>query len=489
MIKQTLSHKLLQTLSPQQIKLMKLIQLPTLELEQEIKKEIEENPALEEGAERIEVRSEEDTQREEIHNEETEFIDAKEINIDEYLSDDEVPQYKLYANNNKSTEDDDKVIPFAVAHSFYEFLEDQITLLSFNEQDEALAKYLIGSINSNGYLRRDLEEIVDDLAFNMNIMVEESKLEDILSRIQQLDPAGVGARNLQECLLIQLRRKSESTERDLAIDIIENDFDAFSKKHFSKLQSKYNCPESELKKAISLIAKLNPKPGNSHSSTGLRSHQQIVPDFEIKIVENEIELLINGRNIPDLKVNRQYVNMIEDFNSQKQKQNKATKEAALFAKQKLDSAKWFIDALKQRHNTLQITMTKILEIQKEYFMTGDESKIKPMILKDIAEEIQMDISTVSRVANSKYIATPYGTKLVKEFFSESMTNSEGEEVSTIEIKKALQDIVDKEDKKKPLTDEKLAKMLKEIGYPIARRTIAKYREQLKIPVARMRKKI
>ncbi|MGB0869877.1 MAG: RNA polymerase factor sigma-54 [Flavobacteriales bacterium] len=486
MIKQTLQHKLSQSLSPQQIKLMKLIQLPTLELEQEIKREIEENPALDENQEQLQSRSEEDTQREEMHNEETDFIDAKEINIDEYLSDDEIPQYKLYANNNRSTEDDDKVIPFAVAHSFYEFLEDQITLLSFDEKDEALAKYLIGSINSNGYLRRDLEEIVDDLAFNMNIMVEEDHLEMILQKIQQLDPAGVGARNLQECLLIQLRRKNESPAQNLAIEIISKDFESFSKKHFSKLKSKHNCTDEELKAVNSIISKLNPKPGNSHSSTGLRSHQQIVPDFEIKIVDNEIELFINGRNIPDLKVNKQYVHMIEDFNNQKEK-SKATKEAALFAKQKLDSAKWFIDALRQRQNTLQITMSRIIEIQREYFLTGDESKLKPMILKDIAEVINMDISTVSRVANSKYILTPYGTKLVKEFFSESMKNNEGEDVSTIEIKKALKEIVDNEDKKKPLTDEKLAKMLKDKGYPIARRTIAKYREQLKIPVARMRK--
>lgn len=488
MIKQTLQHKLSQSLSPQQIKLMKLIQLPTLELEQEIKREIEENPALDENQEQIQSRSEEDNQREEIHNEETDFIDAKEINIDEYLSDDEIPQYKLYANNNRSTEDDDKVIPFAVAHSFYEFLEDQITLLSFDEKDEALAKYLIGSINSNGYLRRDLEEIVDDLAFNMNIMVEEDHLKNILQKIQQLDPAGVGARDLQECLLIQLKRKNESPVQNLAIEIISKDFESFSKKHFTKLKSKHNCTDEELKAVNSIISKLNPKPGNSHASTGLRSHQQIVPDFEIKIVDNEIELFINGRNIPDLKVNRQYVHMIEDFNNQKEK-SKATKEAALFAKQKLDSAKWFIDALRQRQNTLHITMSRIIEIQREYFMTGDESKLKPMILKDIAEAINMDISTVSRVANSKYILTPYGTKLVKEFFSESMKNNEGEDVSTIEIKKALKEIVDNEEKKKPLTDEKLAKMLKEKGYPIARRTIAKYREQLKIPVARMRKGI
>lgn len=489
MIKQSLHHKLLQSLSPQQIRLMKLIQLPTLELEQEIKKEIEENPALEEGIERGEKRNEEETQNEEIHNEDTEFIDAKEINIDEYLSDDEIPQYKLYANNNSSSENDDKVIPFAVATSFFEYLEDQITLLSFNDRDEALAKYLIGSINNNGYLRRDLEEIVDDLAFNMNIMIEEAELEQILFKIQSLDPAGVGARNLQECLTIQLKRKQESEIRDLAINILEHDFDAYSKKHYSKLKTRYKCTNEDLKKVNSIIAKLNPKPGNSHSSTGLKSHQQIIPDFEIKIIDNKLELLINGRNIPDLKVNRQYINMIETFNKQSDTKTKATKEAAIFAKQKLDSAKWFIDALKQRQNTLKITMDRIIEIQEEYFLTGDEGKLKPMILKDIAEAIDMDISTVSRVANSKYISTPYGTKLVKEFFSESMKNEDGEDVSTIKLKKALQQIVDNEDKTKPLTDEKLVQNMKELGFPIARRTIAKYRDQLKIPVARMRKGI
>ncbi|MGB0884638.1 MAG: RNA polymerase factor sigma-54 [Flavobacteriales bacterium] len=489
MLKQSLHQKLLQKLSPQQIQLMKLIQLPTLELEEEIINELEENPALEEGLEQPETSGNESEQQEVLHDEDTDFIDAKEINIDQYLSDDEVPSYKTQVNNQPSSEDDDKVIPFAVGHSFHEFLVEQVSLLALSDKEEALAKYLIGSLNSNGYLRRDLEEIVDDLAFNMNIMVELDELEYILKKVQSLDPAGVGGRSLQECLAIQLHRKTESPVQILALEIVEKEFEAFSKKHFTKLKSIFHCSDAELKEVNQLISKLNPKPGNSHSSTSTRSFQQIVPDFELKIVDNQLEFLINGRNVPDLRVNKQYVQMIETFNNSKDKSSKAKHDAALFAKQKLDSAKWFIDAIRQRHQTLQITMQTIIDIQKEYFLTGDESKMKPMILKDVAEIINMDISTVSRVANSKYISTPYGTKLVKEFFSESMKNSKGEDISTREIKKALQEVIDAENKKKPLTDDNLAKQLKEKGYPIARRTIAKYREQLKIPVARMRKRL
>ncbi|MCT4663757.1 MAG: RNA polymerase factor sigma-54 [Flavobacteriales bacterium] len=489
MIKQSLYQKQLQKLSPQQIQLMKLIQLPILEFEEAVKNELEVNPALEEGSEKVEeTQYGSDEQEREIHEEETEFIQAEDLNIDAYLSDDETPGYKMYSNN-QSTDDEEKVIPFAVPYSFHEQLVDQIGMLPLNDHQEQLAKYLVGCISGNGYLRRELEEVVDDLAFNMNVMTTEEELEEVLIYIHQLDPVGVGARNLQECLLIQLKRKSKNFTRDLAISIIENYFDAFSKKHFKKIQSKLNCTDDELRDSMELISKLNPKPGNSHGSSGLKGQQQIIPDFEIRIVDGEIELLMHGRNVPDLRVNKSYVNMIQDYKGNKQNQTKKNKEAALFAKQKLDSAKWFIDAIKQRHQTLNVTINAVIDRQRAYFLTGDEAKLKPMILKDIADVIGMDISTVSRVANSKYIQTPYGTKLIKEFFSESMKNAEGEDVSTRELKNKLKEIVEAENKKKPLTDEKLAKAMKEAGYPIARRTIAKYREQLNIPVARMRKKI
>jgi RNA polymerase sigma-54 factor len=483
MIKQSLQQKLLQKLSPQQIQLMKLIQLPTLELEQAIKNELEVNPALEEGEEKEESAWEDDNHDAELHKEETEFIEAEDLNIDAYLSDDETPSYKLRSNNYADAEDD-KEIPFAMAHSFYEHLKDQLHLLSLPKDKEQIANYLVGCINGNGYLRRELEDVSDDLAFNRNLIVSTEELEELLKEIQQLDPPGVGARDLQECLLIQLKRLKRTPYTLLSIEIIENHFESFTKKHFKKIIAKLEVTEDNLKEAMSIISKLNPKPGNSHESTGLKNRQQIVPDFEIRIVEGELELVLNGRNVPELKVNKNYIQLIKDY-----KDSKKNKDAALFAKQKLDSAKWFIEAIKQRSQTLYMTMSTVVEIQREYFLTGDETKLKPMILKDVADRIEMDISTISRVANSKYIQTPYGTKLIKEFFSESMKNTDGEDVSTREIKKVLQEVIDLEDKKKPLTDDKLAKALKEKGYPIARRTIAKYREQLNIPVARMRKKI
>jgi RNA polymerase sigma-54 factor len=484
MLKQQLGQKLLQKLSPQQIQLMKLIQLPTQALEQKIKEELEANPALEEGVEddQDQYGDEQDTYDEQ----DSERIEAEDINVDEYLSDDEVPDYRLKANNY-SPDDDDARVPISGGITFSEILADQINMLDLTEEEQKVALYLVGNIDDDGYIRRELSAIVDDLAFTQNIFIEESQLEGLLQQIQTLDPAGVGARNLQECLLLQLKRKNNSSTVKLASVIIEKYFDEFVKKHYKKLLDKLEIEEDYLREGIEEITRLNPKPGNSGSGT-TRSIQQVIPDFTITINEGELELALNGRNAPELNVSREYKDMLQTYKSSQEK-NKAQKEAVLFVKQKLDSAKWFIEAILQRQQTLLLTMSSIMNFQKEYFLTGDQRKLRPMILKDIADEIGMDISTVSRVASNKYVSTPYGTFLIKEFFSESMKNDAGEDVSTKEIKKILEESVNEEDKKKPLTDDALAKRLKEKGYPIARRTIAKYREQLDIPVARLRKEL
>lgn len=484
MLKQQLSQKLLQKLSPQQIQLMKLIQLPTLALEQKIKEEIEENPALEEGQEEVE---DFDEYGDENYDEgDAQSIEAEDINVDEYLSDDEVPDYRLKANNY-SPDDEDSKIPLSGGISFTEFLREQISTRRMKEQERQIAEYLIGNIDDDGYIRRDLSAIVDDLAFTQNVFVEEEDLERILKIIQQLDPPGVGARSLQECLLIQLEQKTNSAEVRLAKEIIKNFFEEFTKKHYTKMMERLEIDEDYLREAIEEISHLNPKPGNS-SSSSTRNIQTVIPDFTINIEEGELELVLNSRNAPELNVSREYKDMLQTYKSTQEK-SKSQKDAVMFVKQKLDSAKWFIDAIRQRQQTLLITMSSIMNYQKEYFLTGDQRKLRPMILKDIADEIGMDISTVSRVASNKYVQTPYGTFLIKEFFSEAMTNDEGEEVSTKEIKKILEDSVAEEDKRKPLTDDKLAKLLKEKGYPIARRTVAKYREQLGVPVARLRKEL
>lgn len=479
MQKLTLSQKLQQKLSPQQIKLMKLIQLPTIALEQRIKEELEENPALDEGAEELEDQF--DNQEEEDRD-----IIETDINVDEYLSDDEIPTYRTQSSNY-SADDEEKSTPISVGTSFSEMLTRQLNLRDLGEHKAQLALYLIGSIDEDGYLRRDLQDIVDDLAFSQGIMCELSELEEALSVIQRLDPSGVGARDLKECLILQLKRKETNRAIRLATRILEEQFEAFTKKHYSKLLQAFEVDEERLKEAITEISRLNPKPGNSLAET-TRTIQHITPDFTIRIVDGNLELTLNARNAPELKVSRTYANMLETYKDSKQK-SKAQKEAVLFVKQKLDAAKWFIDAIRQRQHTLIITMEAIMDYQEEYFLTGDERKLKPMILKDIAEIVNMDISTISRVASSKYVETPYGTKLIKEFFSESMKNDQGEDVSTKEIKKILEEVVEAEDKKKPLTDDRLAEILKEKGYPIARRTIAKYREQLNIPVARLRKEL
>ena len=486
MLKQGLQFKLLQKLSPQQIQLMKLIQLPTQAFEERLKQELEENPALDDGKEELE-NIDDDLSNEYYDDLGTEKINADDINIDEYLSDDEVPSYKTQANNY-SPDDEEKNIPYEAGISFHQSLKNQLNTFRLSDEEFVIAEYLVGSIDDSGYIRREIVDLVDDLAFSANVFTTEEKVVQILtSVVHNLDPIGIGARDLKECLVIQLKGKESTKIRTLAIDILENAFDHFVKKHYEKLQEKYGITEEELKLINTEISKLNPKPGSSYSGNN-KFAEQIVPDFSIKIVDGELELTLNSRNAPELHISKEYSNMMKGYQEATTK-SQSQKDAVFFIKQKLDSAKWFIDAIKQRQQTLLLTMNAIMHYQYDYFLTGDERKLKPMILKDIADQIQMDISTVSRVANSKYVSTPYGTKLIKEFFSESMKNDQGEDVSTKEIKNILQTVIAEENKKRPLTDEKLAEILKEKGYPIARRTIAKYREQLDLPVARLRKEI
>ncbi|GLU42774.1 RNA polymerase factor sigma-54 [Allomuricauda sp. NBRC 101325] len=485
MLKQHLQFKLSQKLSPQQIQLMKLIQLPTQAFEQRLKQELEENPALESGKEEADAVDDlyEDSYDDSMDNE---SIDTDEINIDDYLSDDEIPDYRTQANNY-SADDEDKNVPYAAGISFNQFLINQLNTVYLDDEEWAIAEFLVGSVDESGYIRRPLADIMDDLAFTQNIYAEEDKIKEVLKVVQSLDPPGVAARSLDECLIIQLKRKDKKPSVELAINILEKSFEQFTKKHYDKLIQKHHVTEDELKDAIAEIEKLNPKPGGSYSG-GTRMIEHIVPDFSIKIVDGELELTLNGRNAPELHVSKEYNNMLQGYKETKEK-SKSQKDTVIFIKQKLDAAKWFIDAIKQRQQTLYITMKTIMDYQEEYFLTGDERKLRPMILKDIADKIDMDVSTVSRVANSKYVDTPYGTKLIKDFFSEAMKNEQGEDVSTKEIKKILETVIGDEVKKKPLTDAKLASILKERGYPIARRTVAKYREQLGIPVARLRKQI
>jgi RNA polymerase sigma-54 factor len=488
MLKQFLNLKLSQKLSPQQIQLMKLIQLPTQAFEQRLLEEMNENPALEAGKEEEEyIKDEFETEDYDDYDDaESERIDAEEINIDDYLSNDETPDYKTQTNNY-SDDDEDHDAPFAAPISFHQDLINQLNTFILTEDDREIAEFLVGSIDDMGYIRRSISDIVDDLAFTQAVYTDEKTVERLLHVIHELEPSGVGARDLQECLLLQLKHKTPTEYVELATDIIENQFDAFTKKHYDKLLQKYNVSNEQLKKAVHEIEKLNPKPGGSFTGNN-KITENVVPDFAIRIVEGKLELSLNGRNAPSLHVSRDYQEMLQTYKVSKDKSNQQ-KEAVQFIKQKLDSAKWFIDAIRQRQETLFVTMNAIMHYQEEFFLEGDETKLKPMILKDIADMVGLDISTISRVANSKYVETPYGTKLIKEFFSEAMKNDQGEDVSTLEIKKILQTVIEEEDKHKPLPDDQLAEILKEKGYPIARRTIAKYREQLDIPVARMRKKM
>ncbi|WP_299097221.1 RNA polymerase factor sigma-54 [Winogradskyella sp.] len=485
-LKQYLQFKLSQKLSPQQIQLMKLIQLPTQAFEQRLKQELEENPALDTGKDEPSDDNFDEFDNSVDDYNDNDSIEADDINIDEYLSDDEIPDYRTQANNY-SSDDEEKSVPYAAGTSFTQHLINQLNTFRLSEQEEEIAYFLVGSVDESGYIRRSLSDITDDLAFTQNVYTSEEEVEKVLKVVQQLDPAGVGARNLQECLSIQLNRKEQNPDVELASKIIDKAFEQFTKKHYKKLMQKFSIDEEQLKDAIEEVERLNPKPGGSYAGNN-KIVEHIVPDFAIKIVDGELELTLNGRNAPELHVSREYSNMLKGYKDTKEK-SKAQKDAVLFIKQKLDAAKWFIEAVRQRQQTLFVTMSSIMHYQKEYFLTGDERKLRPMILKDIADEIEMDVSTISRVANSKYVDTPYGTKLIKEFFSESMTNDQGEEVSTREIKKILETVIEEENKKKPLTDEALSKILKEKGYPIARRTVAKYREQLDIPVARLRKEL
>ena len=485
MLRQIQSQKLLQKLSPQQIQLMKLLQLPTIALEQRIKEEMEINPALEEGAENDEETNT-DLEDENYDDAPTDEDNQRDdFSISDYMDDDEGASYKLKANNT-SPDEERKEIPFSVGVSFQDMLESQLGMKALDDREYQIALNLIGNLDDDGYLRRELSSIVDDIAFSQNIATTEAELSDLLKIIQDFDPAGVGARDLQECLLIQLRRiEVQTMVVELATEVVEKQMDEFSKKHYEKISKKLEIDDELLKEVIQEILKLNPRPGNSMAD-GQKSFQQVIADFIMVNEDGQLLLTLNSRNSPDLKVSKEYSQMLAEYSKSK---DKSSKEASVFVKQKLEGAKWFIDAIQQRSYTLLYTMNAIMEYQKDYFLTGDETMLKPMILKDIAERVNLDISTISRVANSKYVQTPFGTFLLKSFFSESLSTDSGEEVSTREVKKILSDCIAAESKKKPLTDDKLTKILKEKGYNIARRTIAKYREQLDIPVARLRKEL
>lgn len=477
-LKQNLSFKLEQRLSPQQIQLMKLLEVPTMELDQRIKQEIEENPALEEGEDKEEEEFEDQSDKDNKD-------DESEFDISDYISDDD--NYKTQINN-KSKDDEEKSIPYSGDESFQERLLGQLHMLNLNDKEFVIAETILGNLDDSGYLNRDTEALVDDLAFSSNISTNEEEVEEVLKLIQDLDPAGIGARDLRECLLIQIKRKHDGNiSRYTARKILEDHFEEFTKKHYDKITKKLEISDEDLKDAIDEIVRLNPKPGGSMKEAS-GSYQQIIPDFLITEVDGNLQLTIHGRNAPELKVSKAYKEMLSTY-ADGAVTKKSDKEAVSFVKQKLDSAKWFIDAIKQRQNTLLLTMEAIMKYQKEYFETGDEAMLKPMILKDIAEIVNLDISTISRVANSKHVQTGYGVFPLKYFFSESMSTDSGEEVSTRQVKKILSEAVEAEEKRKPLTDEKLASLLKEKGYNIARRTIAKYREQLNIPVARLRKEL
>jgi RNA polymerase sigma-54 factor len=482
MLKQRLQQKLLQKLSPQQIQMIKLLEIPTMQLEQRIKKELEENPVLEEGPDDFEDNYQEADDGPDNTPESDEF------SVEDYLQDDEIPSYKLNAGNF-SKDDKYEEIPFSVGSSFSESLETQLGLRKLSEREEMLAKYLLGNIDEDGYLRRKLENIVDDLAFSSGISTTESELREILRFIHDFDPAGVGARDLRECLLLQIERKNpDHPGIKHAHEILKSHFEEFTRKHYDKILSRMNITDEEMKEAVDEIIKLNPKPGSSYSDPMNKTVEHIVPDFVLENDDGELQLSLNSRNVPELRLSRTYSEMLENFSANKEK-TRSDKEAVSFVKQKLDSAKWFIDAIRQRQNTLILTMNAIINYQSKYFIEGDEKEMRPMILKDIAEITGLDISTISRVANSKYIQTHFGIFPLKYFFSEGMQTDSGEEVSTREIKKILEECISNEEKKKPLTDDKLADILQEKGYQIARRTVAKYREQLNLPVARLRKEL
>lgn len=482
-LKQNLSIKLDQRLSPQQIQLMKLLEVPTMELDMRIKQELEENPALEEGAEKEE--NDDDINDQDQDQDAGDSDEKDDFDISDYLNDD--ADYKTQANNT-SKDDEERVIPYSGDLSFQERMYEQLQMLSLNPKETQIALTIIGNIDDSGYLNREVEAIVDDLAFSSNLSTTEEEVEGILVQIQELDPAGIGARDLRECLLLQIRRKQDGNiTRFTAMKILEDYFEEFTKKHYTRILKKLEISDEDLKEAIDEIVRLNPKPGGA-SKESAGNYQQITPDFSIVENEGRLSVMLNGRNAPELRVSATYRNMLNAY-AEGAKTSRSDKDALTFVKSKLDGAKWFIDAIKQRQNTLLLTMKAIMDYQKPYFSSGDETQLKPMILKDIAEVVNLDISTISRVANSKYVQTGHGIFPLKFFFSESLSTDSGEEVSTRQVKKILSDAIEGEEKRRPLTDEKLTLMLTEQGFNIARRTVAKYREQLNIPVARLRKEL
>lgn len=484
MLKQQLQQKLQQKLSPQQIQLIRLLELPAIELEERIKHELEDNPALEEGKDIAD--DFERTDDEGVDDITTNETDT-DLSLGDYMSEDDIPDYKLREISEKTNRKED--IPFSVSQSLNEYLLQQLGLRDLPEKEMKIAEYIIGNIDDDGYLRRELSAIADDLVFQAGQDVNEKEIEEVLTIIQDFDPAGVGARNLQECLLLQLDRKESTPGVEMAIHILTEYFEEFTRKHYDKIMRGLNISEGTLKKAIHEIIALDPKPCSSWGGSMEAAMSQVIPDFLVEAVNGELILSMNNRDIPDLKISREYAEMFQDYTGNKANQTSKMREAVQFVKQKLDSAQWFIDAIKQRQETLQRTMEAIILLQRDFFLTGDDATLRPMILKDVAERAGYDISTISRVSNSKYVQTNFGIYPLKFFFSESMQTDSGEEISTREVKKIMKEHIDSEDKRKPLTDEELTTILKEKGYVIARRTVAKYREQLDIPVARLRKEI
>ena len=469
-----------QTLSPQQILVVKLLELPAVELEDRVRAELLENPALEEGKEETAV----DDLSENADNDQS---DNEYDSLGDYLTEDDIPDYKLQ-ERNKSKGEQAEEIPFSDTTSFYETLQEQLRERNLTEHQQALAEYLIGSLDDDGLLRKTLDSISDELAIYAGVDAKEQELEEVLSIIQDFDPPGLGARSLQECLLIQIKRKEPSSLQQTELSIIEKCYEEFTRKHWDKIIQRLNLSEEEFEAAINEITKLNPRPGSSLGEVIGRNMQQIVPDFIVETFDDgSIVLSLNNKNMPELRMSREFNDMLQEHTYNKANQTKESKEAMLFLNQKMDAAQGFIDAIKQRQNTLQTTMEAIIDLQRPFFQEGDESLLRPMILKDVAERTGLDISTISRVSNSKYVQTNFGIYSLKYFFSDGYTTEDGEEMSVREIRRILKECIDNENKKKPLTDDELADILKEKGYPIARRTVAKYRQQLNIPVARLRK--
>lgn len=491
MLRQNLQQKLLQKLSPQQIQFIKLLQVPTVSLDTRIKEELEENPALEDLSlanmnDPVEEYPDRDPEDDNFNKEDSSDDFEEEFNVDDYLQEDNINEYSKY-DQSSDDEEERKEMPLVLQNSFFENLQQQLDLVPLSDKDFQIGLQIIGSLDDAGYLRRPITSLIDDLAFSQNVLAEEEEVEEMLKVIQNFDPAGVAARDLQECLLIQLRKKDPANPViQKAIIVIEEYLDEFTRKHYDKLERSLNMDSEELKDVINEILKLNPKPGDAGEV--VTKQLQVIPDFHIANNDGILVLTLNSKNAPELRVSRSYQDMFEHYDKASQK-DKKLKEAVQFVKQKLDSAKWFIDAIKQRQQTLLKTMNAIMNYQYDYFLAGDERNLRPMILKDIADMIGMDISTVSRVANSKYVQTEFGTFLLKSFFSEAIQMENGEEVSNKEVKKILEECIGNEDKHRPLADEKLTEILKDKGYNIARRTVAKYREAMNIPVARLRKEL